>query len=195
MNKGKASVLSHLVNRPFCLGEAMKKARRWIVLIFMVLTLIYLDSSVAAQDTELSRQTLSGLQGVWVSTGTLKLKPEIERDGLTKDQLQTDAELKLRMAGIKVLSLREVLITPGQPCLYIAPNISKYPYRPSGYFFSIFVCLEQDVFLVRSPNIKNNAITWSVSEYGITPELKTIREIIKNLVDKFINAYLSVNPK
>ena len=37
---------------------------------------------------------------------------EVERAGLTKQQLQTDVELRLRQAGIRVLTEQEQLIVP-----------------------------------------------------------------------------------
>ncbi len=170
----------------------MKKARYWIVLMVAVLALAKLHSLAFAQDTELSRQTLRGLQGVQVLVEDLK--PEIERGGLTKQQLQRDTELRLRMAGIKVLSEIESFNTPGAPYLHVYANVVKGKHRPT-YIYSITVGLIQKVSLVRAPGIVVEVITWAVGRTGFTPELRYIRARIKDLVDQFINAYLSVNPK
>jgi hypothetical protein len=54
------------------------------------------------------------------------------------------------------------------------------------------------VRLDRDPSIKIfAATTWDVAELGTVGRvnLRSIRERIKDLVDMFINAYLSVNPK
>jgi len=47
------------------------------------------------------------------------LRPDIAKDGFSRDSIQTDVELKLRMGIIKVLTLLEVLREPGSPYLYI----------------------------------------------------------------------------
>ena len=53
------------------------------------------------------------------------------------------------------------------------------------------------VYLVRKPEIKiNDATTWSSSHLlGLTPDLDQIRARVRDQVDFFINAYLSINPK
>jgi len=174
-------------------GEVMKKAGRCIVLIFMVLVLVApWYSSVFAQDNKYTRETLRGLQGIEVLIESLK--PEIRQRGLTEDQLRTDTELKLRMAGIKVLSHKEKLSTPGNPYLYVNANIISVAHT---YVFNIVVEFRQDAFLIRVPNIRTfgGVPTWYVGEVGINPRLEEIRAVTKDLVDRFINAYLSVNPK
>src|SRR5437879_13447851 len=66
-----------------------------------------------ARDTEYTRATLRGLEGVWVVVEGLG--PDVEQAGLTKQQLQTDVELWLRKAGIPVLTEKVVLEVPGAP--------------------------------------------------------------------------------
>jgi hypothetical protein len=172
----------------------MKKARRWIVSVFMVLVLVNLDSPVFAFDNRLTRRTLQGLQGVIVVVASLG--PEIKQDGLTEDQLRTDTELKLRMAGIKVLSNEELSITPGKPMMHVYITILKTKLNHyTLYVFSISLQIMQEASLARAPNIKTAAITWLVDITGKTGELEDIRDSTKDLVDKFINAYLSVNSK
>ena len=141
---------------------------------------------------ELSRETLRGLQGVEVVIESLR--PEIKVDGLTEDLLRTDIEQKLRMVGLKVLSRRERLITPGQPFLHVYANIIK-SYDQPGYIYNIFIGLGQAVSLVRAPDIRATSHTWLVGETGATDELEDIRATTKDLVDRFISVYLSENPK
>ncbi len=171
----------------------MKKARCWIVLMLVVLALVKSQSLVFAQwDSKFGRQTLRGLQGVCVFVEDLG--PEIERSGLTTNQIRADKELKLRMAGIRVLSKEDIQSTPGVPLFSVGIQIHKHSYIPV-YLFDIDLHLLQEVFLVRAPNIKTHATTWSLERSGINPELEDIRTITKDSVDRFINAYLSVNPK
>ncbi|MFX0198641.1 MAG: hypothetical protein ACFFCW_21170 [Candidatus Hodarchaeota archaeon] len=173
----------------------MKKARCWIVLVFMILGLVDLDSFVFADVNPMEkyfRPSLAGLQGMCVVIEYLQ--PEIRRDGLTEQQLRTDTELKLRMAGIKVLSPEESHSTPGVPALIVNANILKTKFKPL-YIFNVTVVFAQYVFLVRKPDVRVFACTWDSAWVGYTNKLEDIRAYVKDRVDEFINAYLSVNPK
>lgn len=182
----------------------MGKREAWIILIFMVLALAQLIFMILvltelrslepafAQDDEISRQTLRGLQGVQVVMEPLR--PEIKGDGLTVDGLRTNTEKKFEIAGIKVLSETENQMTPGSPYIYVHSNVSKYRYL-LGYIYTNRVELVQDVYLVRAFKIKAGAVTWSISTTGFAPKLEDIRTSMEDLVDNFIRAYLSVNPK
>jgi hypothetical protein len=182
----------------------MSKRAGWIILIFVVLAVVQLTYIVFAlmelhsskpafaQDDESNRQTLHGLRGVHVVIEFPK--PEIKGDGLTEGQLRNDAELKLQEAGIKVLSERENQMTPGRPTIYLNMNILKYRYFPV-YVYKNSVELVQDVYLVRTFRVRTGAVTWSVSANGIAPKLEDVRTSMEDLVDYFINAYLSANSK
>jgi len=77
----------------------MKKAERWIVLTFMVLASISSYSFAFAQDSESNRQSLRGIEGIFVLIESIKA--ETQKDGLTENLLRTDTELKLRLGRIK----------------------------------------------------------------------------------------------
>jgi len=156
----------------------------------MVFTLAKCGPFVFAEFDEFGQPTLRGLKGVG------GLRPEIERSGLSKTQIQTDVELKLRMAGIEVFSEEEYLDVSGRPRLYVSVNGFKAE-DTRDYVFSVSVGLIQDVYLVRTvPDFTEyGAVTWSHSIVGISPKLGTIRTGVKDMVDRFISAYLSVNPK
>jgi hypothetical protein len=182
----------------------MGKKEGWIILIFMVLALVQLifivlaltelrsSKPAFAQDDEFNRQTLRGLQGVQVVIESLG--PETKGDGLTVHRLRTATEEKLQMAGIKVLSEKENQTTPGRPYMYLNVSIVKYKYFPV-YIYKNSVELVQDVYLVRAFKIRTGAATWSISTTGIAPKLADVRTSMEGLVNYFINAYLSVNPK
>jgi len=89
------------------------------------------DTGTAPRFTvaEEQRDTLVGLQGVFVIFE--ELSPEASRYGLTKQALQNDTELRLRRNGIRVLSEKEVLTTPGGPMLYINVNIKIIRVTPA----------------------------------------------------------------
>jgi len=163
-----------------------------IGLIFgVVFTLVILNSFVLAQRTldQERRALLRGLQGCRVVVE--RLKPEIEQDGLTTKQLQTDTELKFRMAGIKVLSREESAKTMGMPFFSLNANVGP---SQTGYIYNISVSLVERVQLMRNGDIVW-AFTWQKGYLGITPDLSDIRQKVKDYVDRFINDYLAANPK
>lgn len=182
----------------------MGRREGWIILLFVVLAFVQLtyialalmelhsSRPVFAQDDEIDRETLRDLRGVQVVIESLK--PEIQGDGLAEDSLRTDTELRLRRAGIKVLSERENQMTPGRPSMYVTISIVKYRYLPV-YVYKCSVELLQDVYLVRAFKIRTGAVTWSVNTTGIAPKLEAIRDSTGELVDYFIEAYSSANRK
>jgi hypothetical protein len=171
-------------------GEKVMKIRASCCLVALVgLIVIY---GTASADDESERNTLRGLKGIYVFVEPLK--EELVRDGLTVDAVRTDAELKLRLKGIRVLSEEEWYNEPGGPHLYIAINALKL--KPTNtYVFAIYVGLKQGVSLVRSSDIEVFGITWSTWGVGITTKLQDIRVRIEEHLDRFIDAYMSVNPK
>lgn len=138
-------------------------------------------------------ESLRGLSGVSVTVEALS--PATEEAGLTKADVLTDVELKLRLAGIPVLNEKQWIEAPGAPYLYLAVTVSN---RSNGLWaFSISVELMQRVVLERRPESGLFASTWSTDYVGSvgSTNIRSVRENIKDQIDKFINAYLAVNPK
>ncbi len=77
----------------------MNKRIWWFVSILMVLALVKLASFAFAQDDAESRSTLVGLKAVYVMVDSFG--PQIEQEGLTTDQLQSDIGNSLLMQGLK----------------------------------------------------------------------------------------------
>lgn len=141
--------------------------------------------------TDFTRHTLHGLEGVAVVVETVK--SDAESDGLNMGEIQTDVELKLVQAGIKVLHHDEWMETAGHPWLYVSVNTMKYL---ASYFFSIDVQLKQDVSLPRDPTILTSSATWEVGSIGFAvpqsfPE--KIRESVSVYVNQFIGDFLAAN--
>ena len=154
--------------------------------------LFFLVANVYAQRGTGKIESLRGLKGVYVFVEYLY--PDIEKDGLRKDSIQTDVVLKLQLAGIKVLTRKEFVKEPGRPYLYI--NVNSVKNESFSYVYYIEVDLIQKVFLARDPKTRTfGTTTWRKVGMGIVGEQKAddIRDNIKDLVDKFINDYLSVN--
>jgi len=177
-------------------GRKMKIKKLWIVVTVLAICI----SVLWATNKYDPRDALKGLQGVRVLVEILE--PEVEKSGLTTQQLQTDVELRLRQNGIRVLSEQEQLSTPGMPYLYVNVNIMIRKDIPLVQLavYVISVKLKQNVFLARDTTKLCIASTWdskgsNVGSVGLDKIETTIRKNIKDNVDEFINDYLAVNPK
>ena len=168
------------------MGATMKKYKRSI---FIMVLMLVLSTSVFAGDIKSDRETLKNLKGVHVHVQDLN--QDIEQAGLSKNQIRTDVELKLRLAGIKVLTLIEHYEGKGAPYLHI--YLDSHKTEKGEFVYSLSFGIIQEVRLVRNNTI-TDAITWSISGVGYN-NIEGIRAHIKDRADKFINDYLSVNPK
>jgi len=109
--------------------------------------------------------------------------------GLNQETAKTDVELKMRLAGMHVLSDEEATSAPGRPYFYVNVTVSD-----NGKAATVEVQLIQEVRLVRNGELAV-AATWSRNGISTNPNASAIRGFIKDGVDAFLNAWLSVNPK
>lgn len=162
-------------------------------LILAVVMVFALDSFVLAADNELLR----GLQAVYVTVTDFDAKIAQE-GGLYEHELRTDAELKLRLAGIKVVTESDAhkLDYPVQLHLYTA--IAKAQVAlVSVYYYWVGVKLLEFVKPLRKPGHIARAPIWeSGFSFGYNEaNLSKVRQSAQDHMDQFINAWLSVNPK
>jgi len=171
-------------------GKIMNRISMVLFLLMMVCV-----SDVYTQSIEDEIESLRGLKGVWIVIENLE--PDIEKDGLKRDQIQTDIKLKLWLAGIKVLTKEEWVNEPGRPYLYVRIGSLKDE-SELFYAYCTELSLCQDVYLDRNTKINIIAETWSTLVVGLVGKDRVvdfIRDNTKDLVDEFISDYLSVNPK
>ena len=157
------------------------------------------------QDNQFSRKSLRDISGMSVLVEPTE--DQEKRDGLSEQDIQTDVELKLRLAGIQVFP-KGRSTSPGIPYLYISVNTILQ----DGvlYAFHTEVALYQEVLLQRDQSIglvdakaghpttaPLSAATWSTGRIGAVSKgkLSQVRSLIKDSIDVFLNAYLSVNPR
>ncbi|MEW6375056.1 MAG: hypothetical protein AB1502_04605 [Thermodesulfobacteriota bacterium] len=171
------------------------KNKKWLVVLMIVTLFLILRSLTFAIDSKSNRATLRGLHGVGVLIE--QLSPEVEREGLTKNQLQMKVESKLRTSGIRVLTKEECTNTPGEPYLYININVNTTKTESDIYPYTIDVMLIQKVSLLRDPKQTAYAVTWSTGGIGsiLKQILDQLRGSVEEVVDVFIKAYLAENPK
>ena len=150
-----------------------------IPLLFAALTLSLAD------DRPQDRATLRGIRDIRVRVE--RLQPDIEGHGLTRDELQTDVELRLRRNRVRVAE-------GASAYLYVNLNTLRDSQLPL-VFFSTMVSLNQPVTLARDPSVKAIATTWYLASVGSVGASKTqtLREAVAEEVDKFVNAYLAAN--
>jgi len=123
--------------------------RDWVstVVVALVLTLLLLPGVSHALTAE--QKVLVGLKGVFVFVESTQ--PEQPRVGLTKDQIRTDVELRLRKAGVRVLTEEERLQMPGMPYLFVMAETHFPEERTSdaGGGFVVRLELRERVMLAR----------------------------------------------
>jgi hypothetical protein len=160
--------------------------------ILLAVVVITISCPTWAGATDLiPRESLKGLNGINVLIE--QLRPEVETLGLTREQLQSDVELRFRMAGIRVASNDE------EGLLTVSLTGAGTPRGGrKSWYFSLLVSYSQLVSLVRAPDIRVVGTTWSRGFVGRVWEqelIRTLRDTVSDLVDEFINDYLAVNPK
>jgi len=127
-----------------------------------------------------------------------ELNPEVKKDGLDREQVRMDIDLKLPAAGIKMLSKEECSknsewLSQGEPCLFVYPRIMKT--ETELYVFRIDIEFRQIVRPKRYQDIESLDTVWNISCHGKTSDASDIRNVIKDGVDMFLDAYQSLNTK
>lgn len=126
------------------------------------------------------------------------LVENIREDGLAAgfdpDRYASDVELKLRLAGIKVIDPEQARAA-GMPVLYVSVQPMKY----SRGAFAVATRLEliDDAMLSRNPMAPVLAVTWHKGFVGVlgVERVDSQREVVRELADEFVTAYLAANPE
>ena len=132
--------------------------------------------------------SLKGLHGIYVVIEDLG--PEMK--GLvTRKQLRTIVESRLRMAGIKPLKEKEAAKSASEPYLYV--NIAAVPIGNKRYACRMDIEVHQLVTLIQDSG-QYHAITWDDGVISVGGA-QTILDQLDELIFEFIYDYLAVNPK
>ena len=162
--------------------------------IILALTFLLATSSAASAQFAPGTENLRGLRGVRVivmfdAPTRAEALDEVKRPGVLR-MLEDDTKAKLEKAGIPFSRSRFADdIGKDYARLIVLAKLDK----PNG--FETEVKLLQRVRLTRDPSIEFDAITWSLGGVGNKLEMPIVRSQIAGLVDRFIEDYLSVNPK
>ena len=127
----------------------------------------------------------------------------LQAAGLSRLQMQTDVELRLRRAGLQI-------VKAGGPCLSVTVSAFKIKLGsaalqrdvfghelPDLFAYQYTVRLSQVVRLYDSPGVAAPCWTWQTGNYGkiSAKEVEKLRGDITDSVDRFLNAYLAENPR
>ena len=120
---------------------------------------------------------------------------DIQKEGLGKASIRTDVELKLREAGIEVFLEAKV----DTPTFVVSVNAIVRS-DDNTYAYDLECELDDDV---RMENRSKNVVVLSAPIWkaagviGVVggSRVSTIRDTIKDQVDKFLVDYLKANPK
>lgn len=172
--------------------------RGWLILnaaFFLATVTPLVIPPARADDDTLERATLKGLSILNVAV-LLYNQIQADNPGL-RSQIQTEVELRLRKAGIRVdhsaLAVLSIKIL----------SYKIWPNTPDQLALALRCDIEvsQRVMLERDPRISTSAITWAVGWAGVVPDLRSpdnirfLQDTVAGMVDMFINAYLEQNPR
>ena len=165
---------------------------------FLGMACVLLSVRVNADEfDDLQNGSLKGLDEIFVTVSPIE--KDVEENGLTADLLRQDVELRLRKAGIRILSEKDFKSNPLTPVLDIRAHFGRQKGTREGlYAYHLYLALSQIVSLSRDPKITTFTSTWdSKYKLGVVEKsnVRKIREPVADLADEFINAFLAANPK
>ena len=152
----------------------------------------------SGSDDKTDRATLRGIKAVCT---IVEVSPSQADIPITKERLQSEMDARLSAAGI-------LIDKNANTCLYLnvrplqAIGRSKLPAmgknnKPIGlYAVDFSLQFLQTVTLTRDASAKTFAPTWSVANLATVPAddlARTARQVTVDLVDRFVEAYQSVN--
>lgn len=161
------------------------------VLILFCLTLCWPASGFSF--TADKRDTLRGLTEVSVLVEYLP--DDIEREGLNREHLKRDIEVRLRKAGLRVLTTSEIATSSGSPYLYVAVYAITGP-TVTVNAYAITLTLKQLVHLSRNPTTELFVTTWEgpgLPGSLSAPRVLDLRNRISDAVERFIMDYQTAN--
>lgn len=166
---------------------------RRTILVLLVLPLCW--PAMGWAFTADKRDTLRGLTDVSVLVEYLP--DEIEREGLSREHVKRDIEVRLREGGLRVLSTSDIAKTLGAPYLFVTVYTVAGP-SLNMHGYAVGLALKQLVQLSRNPTTQLFATTWEGPAFPsvlTAPKVIEIRNRISDAVERFLIDYQAVNQK
>jgi len=159
--------------------------RHKTVLLFV---LLFLSSPFSANAQSVKAPSLIGLAELNVVIEDLDDNAKV--GGLTVSQLQTDVELRLRQAGLRVNTTALVFLHVRVTALG--------PTAAGEVAWKVDVELQQPVIIVRTKEATTGT-TWDASSIALSSSPafipRNVTGKVRDFVDAFLNDWLSVNAK
>jgi hypothetical protein len=163
-------------------------------MVTAIATLLVASQSTAS-DADVYVKSLAGIPSIYVQVADVT--GDLANAGLTTATLQTDVELRLRSAGIRVLSTSEYQALPGN--FYLSLEVIGLRARTGGegigYMAAVVLTFVQDIHLDRRPGLSLPGGTWTYCGLAAGATTEVIRNQVRDQADLFANAYLTANPK
>ncbi len=110
-------------------------------------------------------------------------KPAGDSQGIHLKQIQTDIEMKLRQAGMKVAPQAKASYTTGLPIIYVNVAIAKC---------DTLYAYNADIIYIPTKAARAASGKGTLATSGMVPDISQVRPKVGELVDRFIRDYLSV---
>jgi hypothetical protein len=176
--------------------------RQGILALAISAILVVVSVPVRADDDELTRPSLAGLKGIAVSVGfscnACEAGAAPVEINLDEEVIRTDVELKLRKTGIPLVAKEKTETLLAEDGAFLHVMITIIGVDSTVYGFHLELEVEQPARLRRAPSaLAPLAVTWSVGVSGVVGKerVRAIRDNLGDLTDRFLNAFLSVNPR
>ena len=191
----------------------METKRRLFLYLRACLLLSLLSALICHADYRArDRSSLRGIKTIVVKVPTFEPEwtSELAKVSLTEAVLQATVERQLEKSGIKVIpeeaserpetegifNVRVKFLDPEPPKKTFTTLTEDKTERfdpKARLVYAIRLNLRQPVSLKRNPDVTAYAITWQTESVGFR-RLALIQEDFENVVNVFIEAYLSENP-
>ena len=132
---------------------------------------------------------LRGISFVWVLIESLG--PEEANIGLADDAVRRDVELRLRSAGLRVISPEEAKKIAVKDNTFLYVNVAV---TSDGLTATVLAQFGQAAYLLRNSSPIGTAFTWTDVSTLSRPSPDSVRSEIKDLVDKLLNEWLKQKP-
>lgn len=143
-----------------------------------------------AADSPHDRATLLGLTAVFVDVQPLDSAGLLA--GLTPDAIKDELDVKLRLAGLRVIVGADEDVPPQERgVLQVNVSVVPVPKQEGVYAYSVYVGMLQGAVLIRDMKTMLATPTWWVTKTGIG-DVKQIKTAINDGGDRFITAWRAV---
>lgn len=171
-----------------CLMLDSHRGQPVVFLTVFTVALVIAHTALAQEDRLSATASLRGLPGVAVGVPN-----DVAALGLSSIDMRTAIEVKLRLAGIKILDAEEALSTPSAPALGLWLRTID-----AGEFTVVSMRLELRQRATLATGAKDLLPTWDTNWTLLLPTRDAsanVRDSIQRYVERFVNAWLTVNPR